>query len=97
MSNALSRDLTGLVVVVDAGIHREEYQSIEWCLFWCGGGFGCNPDTVGAKVFGHYLMDGEETHIRGEYVERVATAEDMKAWAKALAASKSAAGGERDG
>lgn len=47
-------------------------------VFYCKGGFGCNPKAIGTKIFGSFLTDIEEVFIRRHSVERLATDEEIK-------------------
>ncbi|MBR5947392.1 MAG: DUF3849 domain-containing protein [Clostridia bacterium] len=54
-------DYTGKLLIMRADSLKEEYRTPDFQLFFAKGGFGCREDTLGRKVFGAFLKDGEET------------------------------------
>lgn len=70
-------DLEGKFVVMDKKGFKAEYRDIVYRIFFCTGGFGCNPLTVGTKIIGNFVVDGEECYIRRYDVERIATEEEV--------------------
>lgn len=46
-------------------------------VFFCKVGFGCDPGALGSKIFGSFLTEKEEVHIRRASVERLATDEEI--------------------
>lgn len=69
--NNLKIDLTGKYVILDRKHYRGE-TDIER-MFFCTGGFGCSPQTIGRAIFGHFTIDAEETRVEGYQVKRLAT------------------------
>jgi len=70
MSAVAGIDLTGKTVRLkqyffEKGLKAEEN------LFKCEGGFGCNPASMGTKIFGTFIKDGEKCFIRREHIEAI--------------------------
>jgi hypothetical protein len=72
MANALGINLTGSVVILRQSFFRDDLVNTEH-PFRCTSGFGCRPFTSGGMIGGTFLSDGEDTAIRGNDVERLAT------------------------
>lgn len=76
MGNTLNTDLTGRTVVLSTKCLRPEYHALRERLFHVVGGFGASPGSRGGALLGTFLCDGQDGRMRGEDVERIATAED---------------------
>jgi len=76
MSNSLSMDLTGKVV-----IFKQNYLTVPQLEhpFLVEGGFGASPNTIGRALIGEFLSDGERARMEGYMVERLATDEEIAA------------------
>jgi len=75
MANSLDLDLTGKIVRIKKVAVKDEFQNSD-LRFRCQGGFGCKPHTNGTKIFGTWLMDGEEDWVRGWNVEAIVEGDD---------------------
>lgn len=72
----------GKLLIIRAESLKEEYRTPENQLFLASGGFGCDPNASGRKVFGKFLSDGEETHFyRSDFVG-ILSDEHTPQWAK---------------
>ena len=72
----------GKLLILRAESLKEEFRTPENQLFLASGGFGCDPNASGRKVFGRFLSDGEETHFyRSDFVGIIAD-EHIPEWAK---------------
>lgn len=60
----------------------DEFQQPDYQLFYATGGFGCDPKKLGAKVFGFFLKDGEETSFRRHEFYGVVNGESLPEWAR---------------
>ena len=60
----------------------EEYRHGEFQLFLASGGFGCDPSKLGNKVFGEFLVDGEEACFRRYAFLGIADTDKLPDWAK---------------
>lgn len=62
-------DLENKILVIDPSILKDEFKSPDFQLFYATGGFGCNHDASGRKVYGFFLKDGEETQYnRSDFI-----------------------------
>lgn len=57
-------EYTGKVLVLNAKVLQDEYKTPDNQLFYASGGNGCKAESLGTKVFGRHLNDGEETYYR---------------------------------
>ena len=74
-------DYTGKVVVISPHVLKDEYKTPENQLFLARCGFGCKPDSLGRKVFGEFLVDGEETYYLRSELLGVIKDEFLPEWA----------------
>lgn len=76
------QDFTGKVIVLSPRIISEEYLSPRSQLWYCSGGFGSSPDSLGRAVFVTCLGDGEKTRLNRE--DFIGVMEDchMPDWAR---------------
>ncbi len=79
-------DYTNQIIVLRADSLKEEYRTPENQLFLAQGGFGCNPQSRGRKIFGIYLNDGESCSVVRTDVCGVISPEHLPEWAKDKAA-----------
>jgi hypothetical protein len=57
-------DYEGAVLVLNPEVLKPQYRTAANQLWRAFGGFGCDPDNIGTKVFARCLSDGEETSWR---------------------------------
>lgn len=57
-------DYTDRVVVLDPSILKDECKTPQDQLFYAEHGNGCRPDSIGTKVFGFHMSDGEKGYYR---------------------------------
>ena len=77
-----SQNYAGKLLILCDSVLKEECRTPENQLFLAGGGFGCDPDASGRKIFGQFLSDGEQTHFnRSDFVGIIAD-EHIPQWAK---------------
>ena len=75
-------DYTGKLLIMRADSLKEEYRTPDFQLFFAKSGFGCREDSLGRKVFGVFLKDGEETSFtRCDFIG-VIKDEHIPDWAK---------------
>ena len=75
-------DYTNKVVAIDAAALKDEYKTPKSQLFYAKFGNGCRPDSLGRKVFGQHLDNGEEgCYLRSEILG-VVKLELLPDWAK---------------
>ena len=71
------QDLTKRYVVMDKEYLKEEWHPLERRIAYTDGGFGTSPRSIGSRIFGHYVADGGKLNSRREYIERLATEEEV--------------------
>lgn len=65
-------DYAGKVVAIRPDILKDEYKTPDDQLFYATGGFGCKSDSLGRKIYGVLLKDGEGcVFLRGEVIGAV--------------------------
>ena len=69
-------------MVIDPAIFTDEYKTPDDQLFLAEGGFGCQPNARGRKVFGQFLKDGEQTHYQRSDIIGVLKDEYLPQWAQ---------------
>lgn len=72
----------GKLLVLRPEALKEEYRFEEFQYFLGQSGFGCDPSKLGTKVFGIFLIDGEETSFHRNAFMGVANEEKLPEWAK---------------
>lgn len=81
VQNDEPQNYKGKLLIIRAESLKEEFRTPENQLFLASGGFGCDPNASGRKVFGCFL-DSEETHFqRSDFVGIIAD-EHIPQWAK---------------
>ena len=75
-------DYRGKVVVIRPDALKDEYKTPEDQLFYAEGGNGCRLDSLGTKVFGQHLNDGEKGYYRRAEIVGVLSDEYLPDWAK---------------
>lgn len=75
-------DLKERVCIIKPTTLKDQYKKPEFQLFYAASGFGCSPNASGRKVFGTFLVDGENTSfIRSDFLG-VIKEEHLPDWAK---------------
>lgn len=77
-----NEDFTDKVLVLRGFVLKDEYKTPDYQLFLARTGFGCNPDASGRKVFGKFLLDGEECSFNRSDFAGVIKDEYLPEWAK---------------
>ena len=75
-------DYRGQVVVIRADVLADEFKTPVNQLFYAEGGNGCRPDSLGTKVFGQHLNDGEKGYYRRAEIVGVLSDEHLPDWAR---------------
>jgi len=75
-------DLKGCVVVIKPDKLAPEYQTIDYQLALCTGGFGANPDSNGRTVFCKNLITGETARYNRTDLAGTVSEERLPDWAK---------------
>ena len=79
---AEDNEYAGKLLILKSEALKEEYRKPFFQYFYAQSGFGCYADKLGGKIFGKFLVDGEETHFRRNDFLGVADKEKLPQWAK---------------
>lgn len=70
-----------LLIIKGASL-KDEYKTPENQLFYATDGNGCKPNSLGTKVFGFHVADGEKGYYRRSSIEGVIDPQYIPDWAK---------------
>lgn len=76
-------DLKGKIVAIRPDCLKDEYKSALDQLFYAEGGFGCDPNAIGRKVYGRFIKDGERAWFMRDEIQGVVKLDLLPEWAKA--------------
>ena len=73
MENSKSERYENRLLILDPKMLRSEFQKPYFQYFYAVGGFGCKPESLGRKVYGSFLADGEEGQFfrNGQSVRKI--------------------------
>ena len=81
MKDSYKEDYTNKLLIIRPEILRDESRKPAFQYFYAENGFGCDPNSIGRKVFGTFIADGEKSHFsRGDFIG-VADKEKLPEWA----------------
>jgi hypothetical protein len=75
------QDVSDHVLALKPEVLKDEYKSPDFQVFLAERGFGCNPAASGRKIFGQFLIDGEQAHYNREDFLGVLKPEFLPEWA----------------
>ena len=75
-------DYTDRILVLDPSILKDESKTPQDQLFYAEHGNGCRPDSLGTKVFGFHVSDGEKGYYRRTDFIGALKEEFVPEWAK---------------
>ena len=75
-------DYTDRILVLDPSILKDECKTPQDQLFYAEHGNGCRPDSLGTKVFGFHVSDGEKGYYRRTDFIGALKEEFVPEWAK---------------
>lgn len=75
------QDYEKKLLILKPEILNEQFKDPINQYFYATGGFGCNPEKSGRKVFGQFLADGEKAQFYREDFCGVADYEQLPKWA----------------
>ena len=61
---------------------NSEYCKAKYQYFYAETGFGCDPNSLGTKIYGKYLYDGEEGELRRSEFYGVADPDKLPDWVR---------------
>ena len=69
LPNSNQEDYTEKLLIMHTDALAEEYKKGEFQYFYASGGNGCRPTSIGRKIFGFFVADGEKTNfVRGDFI-----------------------------
>ena len=74
-------DYTGKLLILKAEVLKDEYKTGDNQYFFAKTGFGCDPNVLGTKVYGEFLLDGEKTHFNRYDFLGIADESQLPDWA----------------
>lgn len=75
-------DYTNRILVLKPSVLKDECKTPQNQLFYAAHGNGCRPDSLGTKVFGFHVADGEKTYYRRTEFAGALKEELIPEWAK---------------
>lgn len=75
-------DYTDRILVLNPSVLKDECKTPQNQLFYATHGNGCRPDSLGTKVFGFHVSDGEKTYYRRTDFVGALKEELIPEWAK---------------
>ena len=73
-----SKDYKGEMLVIKLDFFKPEYKEAKYQLFKAESGFGCEPGSLGTKIFGYFT--DEDAMVRRTDVLGIATPEAIEQW-----------------
>lgn len=69
LKDSYKEDYTNKLLILSPEILNDRSRKPAFQYFYAENGFGYDPDSIGRKVFGTFLADGERTHFdRGDFI-----------------------------
>lgn len=69
------------LLILRPDVLNDQFKNPIYQYFYAKGGFGCDPEKTGKKVFGQFIADGEKTHFYREDFVGAADYEQLPKWA----------------
>lgn len=80
LPNSNGEDYTEKLLILHTDALAEDYKKGEYQYFYANGGNGCRPTSLGRKIFGFFVSDGEKTQfVRGDFIG-IADPEQVPDW-----------------
>ena len=80
LPNSNEDDYTDKLLILHTDALAEDYKKGEYQYFYANGGNGCRPTSLGRKIFGFFVSDGEKTQfVRGDFIG-IADPEQVPDW-----------------
>lgn len=81
LKDSYKEDYTNKLLILRPEILNDQSRKPAFQYFYAENGFGCDPNSIGRKVFGTFIADGEKSHFsRGDFIG-VADKEKLPEWA----------------
>ena len=81
MKDSYKEDYTNKLLILRPEILNDQSRKPAFQYFYAENGFGCDSNSIGRKVFGTFIADGEKSHFsRGDFIG-IADKEKLPEWA----------------
>lgn len=81
LKDSYKEDYANKLLILRPEILNDQSRKPAFKYFYAENGFGCDPNSIGRKVFGTFIADGEKSHFsRGDFIG-VADKEKLPEWA----------------
>lgn len=64
IENSNRVNYSGKILLLNPRALKPEYRDMKNLYFYAQTGFGCDPEALGTKVFGVFIIDGEHSAFR---------------------------------
>ena len=82
LDNSRSMNYKEKILIVRPESLLVDYRKTEYQYFYAETGFGCDPNSLGTKIYGKFLYDGEEDELRRSSFFGVADPDKLPDWVK---------------
>ena len=80
LTDSNADDYTEKLLMLHPDALAEEYKKGEFQYFYASGGNGCRPTSLGRKILGFFVSDGEKAQfVRGDFIG-IADPEQLPEW-----------------
>ena len=80
LTDSNADDYTEKLLMLHPDALAEEYKKGEFQYFYASGGNGCRPNSLGRKILGFFVSDGEKAQfVRGDFIG-IADPEQLPEW-----------------
>ena len=80
LTGSNAEDYTDKLLILHSDALTDEYKKGEFQYFYANGGNGCRPTSLGRKIFGFFVTDGEKTHFNRADFIGIADPEQVPDW-----------------
>ena len=81
MKDSYKEDFTNKLLILRPEILNDQARKPAFQYFYAENGFGCDPNSIGRKVFGTFIADGEKSHFSRSDFIGIADKEKLPEWA----------------
>lgn len=81
MKDSYKEDYTNKLLILRPEILNDQARKPAFQYFYAENGFGCDPNSIGRKVFGTFIADGEKSHFSRSDFIGIADKEKLPEWA----------------
>ena len=81
IDDSYKEDYTNKLLILEPEILNDQSRKPAFQYFYAENGFGCNPNSIGRKVFGTFIADGEKSHFSRSDFIGIADKEKLPEWA----------------